>query len=202
MGRRGKRAVILGLGVLVLAIAGLALGVDRFGHTDRARAAPVIIVLGARVLDDGSASGSLAARTAHAVALYRRGLAPLILFSGGVGEHAPAEALVARQLALDAGVPPEACLVETDSHSTAQNAEFSARLLFARGVREAIVVSDPYHLYRARQYFRHEGLAVMTSPAPLAARDLVWRQRLYWTLREVGALVVHPSLFFASRPSG
>lgn len=191
---------MLGLLVLGLALAALAIGVDRFGHQDHARAAPVIIVLGARVLNDGSASGSLAARTAQAVALYRQGLAPLILFSGGVGGNPPAEALVARQLALDAGVPASACLVETESHSTEENAEFSARLLAARGVREAIVVSDPYHLFRAQQYFRRAGVSVWTSPAPLAARDLVWHQRLYWTLREVGALLVHPGLFFARSP--
>jgi len=192
---------MLGLAAAVLVIAWLAFRVDRFGRHDRARAAPVIIVLGARVLTNGRASGSLEARTAQAVELYRRGLSPMILFSGGVGRNPPAEALVARQLALDAGVPASACLVETESHSTKQNAAFSTRLLAARGVREAIVVSDPYHLYRAQQYFHRAGLKVQMSPAPLTSRELVWYQRLYWTLREVGALLSNPALFFARSPA-
>ncbi|MHB8877089.1 MAG: YdcF family protein [Myxococcaceae bacterium] len=189
--------ILLALGLFV---AGFVLAVDRFGQTDHARKAPIIVVLGARVLEGGTASGSLRARTDQAVALYRQGLAPLILFSGGVGDFPPAEAEVARSLAIAAGVPEAACLVETASHSTEQNARFSAPLLEARGIREAILVSDPYHLLRARQYFHQAGIPVLTSPAPLTERNLRWSERAYWTFREVVALLLHPRLLFVARP--
>jgi uncharacterized SAM-binding protein YcdF (DUF218 family) len=181
-------------------VIGLAVVVDRFGQTDRARQAPVIVVLGARVLKGGVAGGSLRARTERAIALYRQGLAPLILFSGGVGEHPPAEAVVARQLAINAGVPEAACLTEEQSHSTEQNALQTARLLEARNLRQAILVSDPYHLLRAQRYFHRAGVTVFPSPAPLAGRKVLLQERVYWALRESVALLANPRLLWVDRP--
>ena len=49
--------------------------------------------------------------------------------------------------------------------------------------------------------FHEEGIAVHTSPALASGRNLRPAQRLYWTLREAVALVVHPGLWFVTRPS-
>jgi len=197
----GVRAAVLVLGALTLGVLGLAFAVDRFGQKDRARRAQAIVVLGARVLESGAPSGALQARVEQAVALYRQGLAPLVLFSGGVGRYPPAESLAARDLAVSLGVPPGACAVELESHSTAENAAFTARLLRSRGLSEAILVSDPYHLLRARQYFWRQGIRVFTSPALLSERNLSLAERCYWTAREAFALLLHPTLWFAGEPA-
>src|SRR3954469_13811206 len=194
------RWLLLALGVLTCGVLGLAFAVDRFGQKDRARRAQAIVVLGARVLESGAPSGALQARAERAAELYRQGLAPLVVFSGGVGRYPPAEALAARDLALSLGTPLAACAVETESHSTAENAAFTARLLRARGLSEAILVSDPYHLLRARQYFWRAGIRALPSPALLSERNLSLPERCYWTVREAFALLLHPALWFAREP--
>ncbi len=195
-----RRALVVVLGVLTGGVFGLAFVVNRFGQQERKAKAEAIVVLGARVLEGGVASSALRARVERGVALYREGLAPLLLFSGGVGTHPPSEAAVSRKLALAAGVPEAACVLEEESHSTEQNAQFTARLLRERGIRSVVLVSDPYHLLRASRYFRREGVIVHPSPALLSERNIHWLDRWYWTLREAMALVISPSLWWISSP--
>jgi uncharacterized SAM-binding protein YcdF (DUF218 family) len=188
-------------GVVTCGVFGLAWRVDRFGQRERAVPADAIVVLGARVLPGGVPSGALFARVEKAVELYRQGLAPRLIFSGGVGVNPPSEAQVMRALAVELGVPSEACLLEEQSHSTAQNARFSAELLRGLGARRVVVVSDPYHLLRARQYFRLQGFEVATSPALLTERNMNAVDRVYWTVREAFALLLHPRVLLARPPA-
>ncbi|MBN1205970.1 MAG: YdcF family protein [Myxococcaceae bacterium] len=195
-----RRLLLAPVGVLTCGVFGLAWRVDRFGQRERAAPADALVVLGARVLPGGVPSGALFARVEKAVELYQRGLAPRLLFSGGVGAHPPSEAQVMRSLAMRLGVPAEACLLEEQSHSTEQNARFSAELLRSLGARRVVVVSDPYHLLRARQYFRLQGFEVATSPALLAERDMNAVDRFSWTVREALALLLHPRVLLARPP--
>jgi uncharacterized SAM-binding protein YcdF (DUF218 family) len=196
-----RKWLFVGLGVATFGLYGMAFVVDRFGRHERAVPSDVVVVLGARVLPGGQPSPALQARIEKAVELYHQGLAPRLLFSGGVGVHPPSEARVMRELAVRLGVPSEACLLEEQSHSTEQNARFSADVLRSLGARRVVVVSDPYHLLRARQYFRLEGFEVATSPALLSERHMRLIDRFYWTLREAAALLLHPRVLFARSPS-
>ncbi|REG30867.1 uncharacterized SAM-binding protein YcdF (DUF218 family) [Archangium gephyra] len=196
-----RKWLFVGLGVATFGLYGMAFVVDRFGQHERAVPSDVLVVLGARVLPGGQPSPALRARIEKAVELYHQGLAPRLLFSGGVGVNPPAEARVMRDLAVRLGVPPEACLLEEQSHSTEQNARFSSELLRSLGARRVLVVSDPYHLLRARQYFRLHGFEVATSPAFLTERNLSLVDRVYWTVREAAALLLHPRVLLARRPS-
>ncbi|ATB50683.1 hypothetical protein MYMAC_006339 [Corallococcus macrosporus DSM 14697] len=197
---RLTRLLMAGVGVLTCGVFGLAWWVDRFGQRDRATSADVLVVLGARVLPGGLPSGALLARTEHAVALYHRGVAPRLVFSGGVGVNPPSEARVMRALATRMGVPEEACILEEDSHSTEDNARLTAALLRGLGARRVVVVSDPYHLLRARNHFRLQGWEVETSPALDTERNLDPVDRFYWTVREAIALLVHPRVLLARAP--
>ncbi|HVG57094.1 MAG TPA: YdcF family protein [Hyalangium sp.] len=197
-----RRLLFALVGVVTCGVFGLAWRVDRFGQRDRAMPSDVLVVLGARVLKGGVPSGSLQARVEKAVELYQRGLAPRLVFSGGVGVNPPSEAQVMRALAMQLGVPAEACILEEQSHSTEQNARYSAELLRSMGARRVLVVSDPYHLLRARQYFRLQGFEVATSPALFAERNLHAVDRFYWTVREAIALLVYPRVLFARQPEG
>lgn len=198
---RLRRWLFVGLGAVTFGLWGLAFVVDRFGQRERAVPSDVVVVLGARVQPDGQPSPALRARIEKAVDLYRQGVAPRLLFSGGVGLHPPAEARVMKELAVRLGVPAEACLLEEQSHSTEQNARFSAEVLRALGARRVVVVSDPYHLLRARQYFRLQGFEVATSPALLTERNQFLSDRVYWTVREAAALLLHPRVLLAREPS-
>lgn len=89
-------------------------------------------------------------------------------------------------MALDAGIVESRVLVELNSHSTLENARESAALISGRCVE---LVSDPYHLARARYAFEREGLVVFPRPVLDAPRHRDVVDRVTWTLREVPAFV-------------
>ncbi len=181
------RSVLLRAVLTALLIYPLSLAlVDGYGFIDHARPADAIVVLGSRVYPGGRPGPSLTRRAAHAAALYAQGLAPLIICTGGQGDATvPSEASVACGLIAAAGVPPEALLLEDQSHSTEQNALYTAALLQPRSAVTVLVVSDSYHLYRAALLFRRAGLVPYTSPAP---ERIYWFERYYRDNRELAAL--------------
>ncbi len=187
---RRWRYGLLGLALLGLGawLAGLA-AIDQYGQQDQAQPAEAIIILGARVYPGGVAGPSLTRRTQHAAALYQRGLAPYLICSGGVGENPPAEAVVAGRLAQQLGVPAAALLYDDRSTSTEESAQNTAALMRARGWTRAIVVSDSYHLYRARLLFQQAGVTAYPSPAQATAGPLGLGDRVGYGSRELAALL-------------
>ena len=188
-----RRAATAAFLASLAAIGGLAWLIDREGTVARdmyrVDEPDVIVVLGARVEPDGSASPVLAERVKHAGKLLAPG--GTILFSGGVGTYGASEASVARDLAVQLGVSPGKCLLEEESHSSLQNAAFSLRLLRTKfpGGFHVVLVSDPYHLPRARRLFERLGArTVSTRPVLTAPRHIRWPDRIKWTAREVPAL--------------
>lgn len=179
---------------LLAGAAALGARVHRFGR--RAPRLPevpcVAVVLGALVHPDGTPSEALRGRVAVGVQLLQAGRASMLLFSGGSPDARPAEALVARDLAVAAGVEPARCLLETVSRSTFENARESAAQLRALGAKEVIVITCDFHLLRACAHFSAHGLRVF----PVASRRaLSPSQRLAATAREVVALVRRPWLW-------
>ncbi|MDH3255234.1 MAG: YdcF family protein [Acidobacteriota bacterium] len=156
--------LVLGLVVLWL---GAALALDSWGR----RVSPsgdvdAIVVLGCRVLADGSPSGHLARRVQKAVDLWRQGRAPIVVFSGG---GKPSEAFVAARHAADLGLVPSAVVLEERSSTTTENARFSAELIRCKDV---LVVTDSYHVVRAGRIFRRNfpEASVVGVVAPAGAR--------------------------------
>lgn len=144
------------------------------------------IVLGAKIMADGSPSPALARRVAHAVALAHQGRIEHLLMSGGPVSHRIPEAHVMRDLALAAGIAAHRLHVEECSRNTIDNARLSAPIIAAQGWRRLAVITDSYHLPRARLIFRHHGLTV----TPLGARPA--RPGAEWWiahLREIPAMV-------------
>lgn len=179
-----RRRLLLGAAAAFALVAAGAWFVDAYGHAQRPAKSDAIVVLGARVLPGGFASNSLRERVRQAVALYEAGVAPFIICTGGVGDNPPSEAEVARDLALRLGVPAGQVLVEPHSVSTRENARFAARICRERGWKSVVVVSQPYHLWRARRLFEREGLRASASPVRDARVDeSVWT-RASWSVRE------------------
>ncbi|MFE9795268.1 YdcF family protein [Streptomyces goshikiensis] len=88
--------------------------------------------------------------------LYRRGLAPLIVFTGATSrttrERMPrGEAEHYRERALEMGVPDSVILVEPQARNTGENIRFSQLLLAGHGilVESVLLVSKPYEERRA-----------------------------------------------------
>lgn len=150
----------------VATAAGCAFWLDHWGHRDEPMAkADAIVVLGCALEADDEPGHSLASRTRHAVALWQAKRAPVLLFTGHDENFQPSQAQAAAHLAQRLGVPADAMLTEDASRDTWQNAQFSAAMLKQRGWHNIVLVSDPGHLWRARQDFRHFGLQVAVSGA-------------------------------------
>ena len=189
--RRSLRLLAPAVVLPLLGVGGLMWFLDDYGQREQAQPADVIVVLGAQVVPPGVAGLSLRARTLKAVELYRQGLAPKIICTGGVGSFPPAEGQVAANLAIRHGVPAHDVLYEDTSTSTLENAQNAARICRTHNWQRVIVVSDPFHLWRARRDFESLGLTAFPSPAPnrrpgsrllntareaaCVLRDLVWR---------------------------
>ena len=137
-----RRGVLVVLGV-VAGMWGLsaALVLEAAMHDD-ARPVQAIVVLGAAQYR-GRPSPVLRARLDHAVSLYRRGIAPRVVLTGGTAEGDTAsEAAVSRVYALRAGVPDSAILMENEGRTTGQSLSHVARLLKARRLDTVVVVGS------------------------------------------------------------
>jgi len=155
------RLVLAGMALSLLTVGVLAVVILRYGSVDRARPADVIIVLG------GGEAGTTR-RTLHAAALYAQGYAPHLLCSGATVPGEPiTEAARCAQVALAHGVPASAIVLDEISGSTEENAIQAAAILRARGWREAVLVSDETHLWRAHWLFARKGVRVWPSPAQI-----------------------------------
>ena len=116
----------------------------QMGHTLR----PCSVAIGLGSHDLGVAE--------TAVDLYKRGLAPLLVFTGSTspttrGRMPRGEAVHYRERALELGVPDAAILVEPRARNTGENIRFSRELLEGAGVdvSSVLLISKPYEERRA-----------------------------------------------------
>ncbi|MBI2797546.1 MAG: YdcF family protein [Gemmatimonadetes bacterium] len=168
MSRQWRRLLVT-LSGLVLAWLVTLLLVAWYGGRDHAQPADAIVVLGAAQYD-GRPSPVLRRRLDHGIALWRRGLAPRLVVTGGRGEgDTTSEAAVGRRYALRQGVPDSVIVVEAEGRTTGESMHGVTRLL-GRSARRVILVSDSYHLLRLRLVTQRVGLVPYTSPVPGAAQ--------------------------------
>lgn len=133
-------------------------------HQDDARRAEAIVVLGAAQFN-GKPSKVLAARLDHAADLYKQGLAPLIVVTGGKqpGDTFTEAEASANYLAQH-GVPGGAIERETTSSNSYDELAATARFLRERGINDVVLVSDPFHAYRINAIAHDVGLNAHVSP--------------------------------------
>jgi uncharacterized SAM-binding protein YcdF (DUF218 family) len=183
-----KWGTVLGL-IAVLAIAAYCAYLYRqirdFAVLDEARPSPAIVVLGAAQYN-GRPSPVLKARLDHALDLYQSGLAPVIITTGSYGaDPNVSEAEVGRKYLVQRGVGVDDIITEQGSGTTYDSIQAASGLLKARGWTAAMVVSDGFHLYRAKRMFADNGIVAYTSPAPNSPIETTSSQRFWHSMREV-----------------
>jgi uncharacterized SAM-binding protein YcdF (DUF218 family) len=166
--KRAVWAAILAAGAALAALAAsiayVSVRIERQSTRDEARSADVILVLGAAEYR-GRPSQVLRARLDHALELYRRKLAPLVLTTGGAGgDPVFTEGGVGRSYLIGRGVPAEAIIVETEGETTLESTAMAGEIMRRMGLRSVIVVSDGYHIYRVKRMLQFRGLKVYGSP--------------------------------------
>jgi len=179
--------VLLILACVVFVYLGiLAVRVQRTASLDEARPAGAIIVFGAAEYA-GRPSPVFRARLDHGYDLFERGLAPIVITTGGAARDPKfSEGQVGRDYLISRGIPDIYLIAETQSADTAESAVRTARILRANGIQSCIAVSDAYHLYRVRQLMADQGITTFISPRP-ASIPKTPLQRTLTSLREACA---------------
>src|SRR5213594_2942181 len=154
-------AIALALGWAAVVVAA-ALAASR----DQATTSDAIVVLGAAQYN-GRPSPVFRARLDHAAALYQRGLAPVVLVTGGVGSgDTLSEAEVGRRYLVKAGLPDGAVLGLPAGASTSASLDGVANWFAGKENRRVLLVSDGFHMLRLKIIATRLGLVPFTSPAP------------------------------------
>lgn len=166
---------LLGFGLLAIAIVYIVAfaSVYTVSREDLARESYAIVVLGAAQYN-GKPSPVLQSRLDHARLLYGKLLAPTIVLTGGVAKGDQiSEAQAAADYLIRKKVPETVLVVLAEGSTTEQSVIAAADWCKARGIREVVVVSDPFHMLRVRLEMRRRGITAWTSPtrtSPISAR--------------------------------
>jgi uncharacterized SAM-binding protein YcdF (DUF218 family) len=127
-----------------------------------------LVVLGAAQYN-GEPSPALQRRLDHTAALYRRGVAPVIVVTGGQQPDDPStntEASTSSAYLRRQGVPASALRLETEGRTTWQSLAASTRLILRdEGITEVVVVSSPSHSFRIASIAEELGQQAHVSPA-------------------------------------
>jgi uncharacterized SAM-binding protein YcdF (DUF218 family) len=168
--KRRKLALIVVLSVVLALLAAACIWcrwvyvqIQAYAGQDQAAPADAIGVLGAAEYD-GRPSPVYRARLDHALELYHRGIAPLIITLGGSGGDAYNEGSVGEEYLISKGVPEEDIIAETESRNTEESARRIAVIARVNGLRRLVIVSDGTHLFRIHAICAANGLDVLTSP--------------------------------------
>jgi len=138
----------------------------REAGVDQEHSAGAIVVFGAAEYS-GHPSPVYRARLDHAYSLFERGLAPVIITTGGAGGDPHfSEGQVGRDYLESRGVPDANLIAETQGGDTDESAQRVAVILRANDMRTCLLVSDAYHMFRAKQMMTAQGIVVYISPRP------------------------------------
>ena len=180
--------VALAVAAFSTAVTYISAEIARQSTVDETRPADIILVLGAAEYR-GKPSPVLRARLDHALSLYKKGLAPRILTTGGAGgDPVYTEGAVGRAYLVSQGVPSEAIVVEPEGESTVYSTAAAAEIMRRMALKSCIVVSDGYHIFRVKKMLEFRGLTVYGSPRSLNAPN-DWRERWLYVRQAVGYLL-------------
>lgn len=185
---------VVAVPVAILLIMG---GVYWQARTDQARPVDAIVILGAAQYN-GQPSPVLEARLEQALSLWNEGLAAHIVVTGGkqLGD-AFTEAESEANYLIDHGVPRGAILYENEGRDTWQSMQGVASVLKGKDIKRLLIVSDGFHLLRARLMARDLGFTAYGSPAKNSPIEPWSGDEFSYVIRETGGIIaILPKFFF------
>ncbi len=180
--------LVVGAVILFLVVTGF-----RILHTaglQQQRPADAIVVFGAAEYS-GRPSPVLRARLDQAYELFHRGLAPVVITTGGAGGDTKySEGGVGHDYLMRRGIPERSLIAETQGRDTAESAVRVAVIMHANNLHDCIAVSDAYHVFRIKRLLEHEGVGpVYVAPRP-ESRPASALQRFMAVSREAASYLV------------
>jgi uncharacterized SAM-binding protein YcdF (DUF218 family) len=175
--------------VIVIGFLFLAESIVHDSHQQQLQQADAIVVFGAAEYE-GRPSPVYRARLDHAYTLFRQGLAPIVITTGGAAADPKfSEGGVGHDYLMRRGVPEMALIAETQASDTAESAERVAVIMRENKLKSCLAVSDAYHVFRIRKMLEHEGLLVYLAPRLDSRPKSVW-QRLEALAREEASYLI------------
>jgi len=176
--RRAALVFLIVLAVLLLVVAAalvrIASLVARQAEKNEIRPADAIVIFGAAEYS-GRPSPVYRARLEHAFALFEKGIAPVVITTGGAAEDPTySEGGVGRDFLARQGIPDVNLIAETQGGNTAESAARVAVIMHANGMHTAVVVSDAYHIFRIKAMMAKEGIEAYGAPRPESHPRSFW----------------------------
>jgi len=175
--------------VAVIYLGSICVQIVEAANQQELHPADAIVVFGAAEYS-GRPSPVYRARLDHALELFERGIAPVIITTGGAAADPQYnEGGVGHDYLMHRGVPEASLVAETQASDTAQSAARVAVIMRANHMQSCVAVSDAYHVFRIRQLLQHEGVKVCLAPRP-DSRPHSWAQSSEAVLREAMSYVL------------
>lgn len=185
---RGAVAVVVALALLV---GGTAFRVWQYGRIDDRGHADVIVVLGAAQYN-GDPSTILRNRLDHARALYDQGVAGEIVTVGGRRPRDRfTEAEASGMYLISRGVPSDRIIEVNTGNDTLNSLRAAAGVLRQHSWGTAVLVSDPWHMFRAKTMAVDAGIDAWTSPTHSGPAVQTRSTQLKYIVRETAALLFY-----------
>ncbi len=166
MGHWIRLGIVLTLTGVVFAEWSLYRAIRQQAARDEVWRADAIVVFGAAQYN-GRPSPVFKARLDHTFDLEERGLAPVVITTGGSGGDPHfTEAGAGSDYLIQKGMAAEKILSETRAETTFESVRTVAEMLRNRGGKSCLAVSDGFHLYRIKLMFASQGVTAYGSPAP------------------------------------
>ena len=118
-------------------------------------------------------------RILYAAQLYREGIAPILLLSGGSIDWqdgdggTPADDMA--KILKEIGIPESALWLQNRSQNTHDDAIFSSKMLKEAGTTQFVLVTSAAHMPRSVALFKHEGLDVVPAPVDYTITRQGWQ---------------------------
>ena len=182
-GPQGLRLLALAVAVVLIYVASVCLHIVQEASQQETHSADAIVVFGAAEYA-GRPSPVYRARLDHAFELFKRGIAPVVIATGGAGDDLHfTEGGVGHDYLMHRGIAEPNLIAETQGSDTAQSAERVGVIMRANHMHSCIAVSDEYHVFRIRKLLERQGVKVYVAPRPDSRPRSVW-QRALAVLRE------------------
>jgi uncharacterized SAM-binding protein YcdF (DUF218 family) len=185
------RVFVAAVVAFVLLVSSTALAIWWNARRDSRPASDAIVVLGSAQYN-GVPSSIFEARLEHAIALYKDGVAPMIVTVGGkaTGDQFT-EAEAGRDYLASAGIPDDALLAVPKGVDTLESMRVVSAAFDEHGWSSAVLVTDPWHAMRAQRMAEDAGMTAESSPTRQGPAVQTRGTQFRYILRETAAYLVY-----------
>jgi uncharacterized SAM-binding protein YcdF (DUF218 family) len=188
-GRWVRYGLTLVFAATLIHFLSICAGIVRAAAGDHIHSADAIVIFGAAEYS-GRPSPVYRARLDHGFDLFRQGVAPVVITTGGAAaDPSFSEGGVGHDYLMGRGIPDASLIAETQGTDTAQSAQRVAVIMRANHMRSCVAVSDAYHVFRIRKLLQHENVLVYLAPRPDSRPHSAW-QRAEAVLREAASYLL------------